>query len=102
MNIEIAMRHDLIKRFPVKIDSFKTLSLFIVDFVLRDDLIFLIIDVRISESALKNCYPFDIIRPIDYDCFSLVRLTPCIRIMSPHFNVFCYSPGIDNILIKYK
>ena len=75
MDVEVAGRHDLVERLAVEVD-------------LIEGSVFLVVDVGVSEAALKRMYPFEMIKPFQAYCLSLLRLTPWIRIMSPHFRMF--------------
>jgi hypothetical protein len=75
VDVEVAGRHYLEERLPVEID-------------LIEGLIFLVVDVGVGEAAFRRRYPFEMIRPFEADCLSLLRFTPWMRIMSPHLRMF--------------
>ena len=76
MDVEVGVRYDLEKRLSVKVDVVEVTVL-------------LVVDVRVSESALEGTYPLEMIRPLDFYCSCLLRFTPWMRIRSPHLSVFC-------------
>lgn len=87
MDVEVAVREDLIERLAVEVYGAELLVL-------------LVVDVGVCEAEWSNGYPLEMISPFDYSCRSFVRLTPWMRTISPHFSVFCSSPGIDIYLNK--
>lgn len=75
MDVEVAGWDDLEERLAVEID--------LIEFC-----VFLVVDVGVSEAAWREEYPFEMISPFEDYCYFLLRFTPWIRIISPHFRMF--------------
>ena len=87
MDVEAGLRHDLEERLSVEVDVVKVGVL-------------LVVDVGVCETSLRRAYALEMIRPFDFYCSCLFRFTPWMRIMSPHFSVFCCCSDIDIYLNK--
>jgi hypothetical protein len=81
VDVEVAGRHDLVEGLAVEVD-------------LVEGGVFLVVDVGVCEAESVRNYPFEMMSPFEDCCRYLLRFTPWIRIMSPHFSMFWPSPGI--------
>jgi hypothetical protein len=81
VDVEVAGRHDLEEGLAVEVDPVEAGVL-------------LVVDVGVREAEWRRKYPLEMISPFEDCCRYLLRFTPWIRIMSPHFRMFWPSPGI--------
>jgi hypothetical protein len=76
VEVEVALRKYLEEGLTIEIDL-------VVFFVV------LVVYVWIGKAKYNRKYPLEMMRP--FASLSRIVLTPCIRMMSPHLMVYCYS-----------
>jgi hypothetical protein len=77
VDIEVAGRDDLVEGLAVEVD-------------LVEGGVFLIVDIGVGEAESVVVYPFEMISPFEDCCRYLLRLTPWMRIISPHLRMFWF------------